>query len=168
MAGEQQAAAAQRDPAVPLGLERRGLGQVALDRFYDRWKGEGLVLDKWFAIQASAPAPDALERIRKLVDHPAYDRKNPNKVRALIGALAGGNPVRFHDASGSGYRFLADQVISTDKFNPQVAARLVGPLGRWRRYDKPRQALMKAELQRIVSEPGLSKDVFEIASKSLA
>ncbi len=143
-------------------------GQFALDRFYDRWKDQGLVLDKWFAIQAQAPAPDALERIRKLVDHPAYDRKNPNKVRALIGAFAGGNPVRFHDSAGGGYRFLADQVISTDKFNPQVAARLVGPLGRWRRYDKPRQALMKAELQRIVAEPGLSKDVFEIASKSLA
>jgi len=143
-------------------------GQVALDRFYDRWKDQPLVLDKWFGIQAQAPSPDALDRVRKLLDHPAYDRKNPNKVRALVGAFAGGNPVRFHDAAGGGYRFLADQVIATDKFNPQIAARLVGPLGRWRRYDKSRQPLMKAELQRIVAEPGLSKDVFEIASKSLA
>jgi aminopeptidase N len=143
-------------------------GRVALDRFYDRWKDQPLVLDKWFGIQAQAPSADALDRVRKLLDHPAYDRKNPNKVRALVGAFAGGNPVRFHDAAGGGYRFLADQVIATDKFNPQIAARLVGPLGRWRRYDKPRQALMKAELQRIVAEPGLSKDVFEIASKSLA
>ena len=143
-------------------------GQVALDRFCDRWKDQPLVLDKWFGIQAQAPSADALDRVRKLLDHSAYDRKNPNKVRALVGAFAGGNPVRFHDAAGGGYRFLADQVVATDKFNPQIAARLVGPLGRWRRYDKPRQALMKAELQRIVAEPGLSKDVFEIASKSLA
>jgi len=143
-------------------------GDYALDRFYDRWKSDALVLDKWFSIQACAPSADALARVRKLTEHPAYDRRNPNRIRALVGAFAGGNPVRFHDASGGGYRFLADQVVATDKFNPQVAARLVGPLGRWRRYDKQRQALMKGELERIVAEPGLSKDVFEIASKSLA
>ncbi|MBM3546806.1 MAG: aminopeptidase N [Alphaproteobacteria bacterium] len=143
-------------------------GETALARFHDRWKGDALVLDKWFSIQASAPSADALARVRKLIDHPAYDRKNPNRIRALVSTFAGANPVRFHDASGGGYRFLADQVIATDKFNPQVAARLVGPLGRWRRYDQVRQVLMKAELERVVAEPGLSKDVFEIASKSLA
>src|SRR4029453_2667050 len=105
-------------------------------------------------------------RVRKLVEHPAYDRRNPNRVRSVVGAFAGS--VRFHDATGGGYRFLADQGVATDKFNPQLAARLVGPLGRWRRYDAKRQALMKAELERIVGEPGLSKDAFEIASKSLA
>jgi aminopeptidase N len=143
-------------------------GDAALDRFHDRWKGDALVLDKWFSIQASAPSADALARVRKLTEHPAYDRRNPNRIRALVATFASANPVRFHDASGGGYRFLADQVIAIDKFNPQVAARLVGPLGRWRRYDKGRQALMKAELERVVAEPGLSKDVFEIASKSLA
>jgi aminopeptidase N len=143
-------------------------GDTALQRFHDRWKDEPLVLDKWFAIQASAPSADALDRVRRLTGHPAYDRKNPNRIRALVATFAGSNLVRFHDASGGGYRFLADQVTAIDKFNPQVAARLVGPLGRWRRYDKQRQALMKAELERVVAEPGLSKDVFEIASKSLA
>ena len=143
-------------------------GETTLARFYDRWKDQPLVLDKWFAIQASAPAADALERVRKLLDHPAYDRKNPNRVRALVGAFASGNPVRFHDPLGKGYAFLADQVIATDKLNPQLAARLLGPLGRWRRYDKSRQSLMRGQLERIVAEPGLSRDVFEIASKSLA
>ena len=109
-----------------------------------------------------------LERVERLVDHPSYDRRNPNRVYSLIGAFASGNPVQFHDATGGGYRFLADQVLATDKLNPQIAARLLGPLGAWRRYDKDRQALMKHELQRIVAEPGLSRDVFEIASKSLA
>jgi aminopeptidase N len=143
-------------------------GETVLNRFYDRWKDQPLVLDKWFGIQAAAPAADALDRVKRLTGHAAYDAKNPNRIRALVGTFAGANLVRFHDATGGGYRFLADQVIATDKFNPQVAARLVGPLGRWRRYDKQRQALMKAELQRIAAEPSLSKDVFEIASKSLA
>ena len=143
-------------------------GETALARFHDRWKNEPLVLDKWFQIQASTPVADALERVRKLTGHPSYDARNPNRIRSLVLAFTNGNPVRFHDAVGGGYRFLADQVIANDKFNPQIAARLVGPLGRWRRYDKARQALMKAELERIAAEPGLSRDVFEIASKSLA
>ena len=106
--------------------------------------------------------------MKSLVDHPSYDRRNPNRVYSLIGAFASGNPVQFHDAAGGGYRFLADQVLATDRLNPQIAARLLGPLGSWRRYDTARQRLMKRELQRIVEAPGLSRDVFEIASKSLA
>ena len=143
-------------------------GEAALTSFYERWKDEALVLDKWFGIQARTPTEGTLERVKRLVDHPSYDRRNPNRVYSLIGAFASGNPVQFHDATGGGYRFLADQVLATDKLNPQIAARLLGPLGAWRRYDKDRQALMKHELQRIVAEPGLSRDVFEIASKSLA
>ena len=143
-------------------------GETALARFHDRWKNEALVLDKWFQIQASTPAADALERVQALTRHPSYDGRNPNRIRSLVLAFTNGNPVRFHDASGGGYKFLADQVIANDKFNPQIAARMVGPLGRWRRYDRKRQALMKAELERIAAEPGLSRDVFEIASKSLA
>ena len=143
-------------------------GEAALASFYERWKDEALVLDKWFGIQARTPTEGTLERVKRLVDHPSYDRRNPNRVYSLIGAFASGNPVQFHDATGGGYRFLADQVLATDKLNPQIAARLLGPLGAWRRYDKDRQALMKHELQRIVAEPGLSRDVFEIASKSLA
>ncbi|WP_296319847.1 aminopeptidase N [Reyranella sp.] len=143
-------------------------GEAALAAFYERWKGEALVLDKWFGIQARTPTEGTLERVKRLVDHPSYDRRNPNRVYSLIGAFASGNPVQFHQAGGAGYRFLADQVLATDRLNPQIAARLLGPLGSWRRYDAVRQELMKRELQRIVAEPGLSRDVFEIASKSLA
>ncbi|WP_188259570.1 aminopeptidase N [Azospirillum tabaci] len=135
--------------------------------FYERWKGEALVVDKWFGVQATSHRPDTLERVTELLAHPAFEIRNPNKVYALIGGFAGGNPVRFHDTSGAGYRFLADQVLRLDPMNPQVAARMVGPFSRLRRYDAPRRALMKAELERIVATPGLSPDVFEVASKSL-
>jgi len=143
-------------------------GEAALAAFHERWKGEALVLDKWFGIQARTPTEGTLERVKSLVDHPSYDRRNPNRVYSLIGAFASGNPVQFHQAGGAGYRFLADQVLATDRLNPQIAARLLGPLGSWRRYDKDRRDLMRQELERIVAEPGLSRDVFEIASKSLA
>ncbi|MBK3732590.1 aminopeptidase N [Azospirillum brasilense] len=139
----------------------------AIASFYERWKGEALVVDKWFGVQATSHRPDALERVTELLAHPAFEIRNPNKVYALIGGFAGGNPVRFHDTSGAGYRFLADQVLRLDPMNPQVAARMVGPFSRLRRYDAPRRALMKAELERIVATPGLSPDVFEVASKSL-
>ena len=142
-------------------------GDAALGAFHERWKGEPLVLDKWFGIQARTPTGDTLQRVKQLVDYPSYDRKNPNRVYSLIGAFASGNPVQFHAGGGAGYRFLADQVLATDRFNPQVAARLLAPLGSWRRYDAGRQTLMKRELARIVAEKGLSRDVFEIASKSL-
>lgn len=143
-------------------------GEAALAAFHERWKGEALVLDKWFAIQARTPTAGTLDRVKGLVDHPSYDRRNPNRVYSLVGAFASGNPVQFHQAGGAGYRFLADQVLATDLLNPQIAARLLGPLGSWRRYDKDRQGLMRRELERIVATPGLSRDVFEIASKSLA
>ncbi len=143
-------------------------GEAALAAFHERWKGEALVLDKWFAIQARTPTEGTLARVKGLVDHPSYDRRNPNRVYSLVGAFASGNPVQFHQAGGAGYRFLADQVLATDRLNPQIAARLLGPLGSWRRYDQDRQDLMKRELERIVAEPGLSRDVFEIASKGLA
>ena len=140
---------------------------AALADFYARWKDDPLVLDKWFAIQAASSAPDTLARVTALLGHPAFDLKNPNKVRALIGAFTS-NPVRFHAADGSGYGFLADQVLALDAFNPKVAARMTGPLGRWRRYEPVRRAAMQAQLSRIASHPNLSKDVYEIATKSLA
>jgi aminopeptidase N len=105
--------------------------------------------------------------VRGLLGHPAFDLKNPNKVRALVGAFVA-NQARFHAADGAGYRFLADQVLALEPINPKIGARLIGPLGRWRRYDPRRQALMRAELERIVATPSLSRDVYEIASKSLA
>ncbi|MDR3517933.1 MAG: aminopeptidase N [Azospirillaceae bacterium] len=139
----------------------------ALADFYQRWRHEPLVLDKWFAIQASSSCADTLQRTRQLLDHPAFDIRNPNKVYSLIGRFSAGNPIRFHDASGAGYRFLADQALVLDRLNPQVASRMVKGFARWRHYDQGRQALMRTELERIRVAPGLSPDVFEVVTKSL-
>ena len=149
---------------MALGGEAR---EKALEAFHARWKDEPLVLDKWFAIQARESSEEALGRVLGLTVHPDFDRRNPNRLRALVGTFAGFNPARFHDPSGAGYRFLADQIIATDAVNPMTAARFVEPLGGWRRYKPELGALMKAELERIVAVEGLSKNVFELASKAL-
>jgi aminopeptidase N len=141
---------------------------AALAAFHTAWHDDALVLDKWFAIQATSKLPDTLQAVRALARHADYDLRNPNRVRALVGSFAGGNPVRFHDAAGGGYRFLADTIIALDPMNPQIAARMVSPLGQWRRVDAARQALMQAELQRVLDVPNLSSNTFEMASKSLA
>jgi aminopeptidase N len=140
----------------------------ALDAFYDRWHADPLVVDKWLALQASSRLPGTQSEVERLLAHPAFDLRNPNRVRALIGAFAHGNAVRFHAASGEGYAFLADRVIELDPLNPQVAARMLAPMSRWRRFDPARQSLMRAQLERVLAREGLSKDVFEVASKSLA
>jgi aminopeptidase N len=141
--------------------------EAALAAFHAAWHDDALVLDKWFAIQATSKLPGTLDAVRALARHPDYDLRNPNRIRALVGSFAGGNPVRFHDASGGGYRFLADTIIALDPTNGQVAARMVSPLGQWRRVDAERQALMQAELQRILDVPNLTSNTFEMASKSL-
>jgi aminopeptidase N len=138
-----------------------------LGRFYAQWQHDPQVVDKWFAIQAGARLPDTLERVRQLLEHPAFRLTNPNNVRAVIGRFCLGNQVRFHAGTGAGYRFLTEQVLSLDKINPQIAARLVSALSRWKRHAANRQALMQAELNRILSTPAISKDVYEIVSKSL-
>jgi aminopeptidase N len=141
--------------------------RAALDAFHARWRGDDLVLDKWFAIQAMSPLPDTLDAVRALSRHADFDLRNPNRMRALIASFASGNQVRFHHASGAGYRFLSDTIITLDPMNSQVAARLVPPLGQWRRFDEARQTKMKQELQRILDTPNLSKGTFEMASRSL-
>lgn len=140
--------------------------EEALAAFYECYKDNALVLDKWFTTQALSTRDDTLQAVTALARHPDFTLANPNRLRSLVGAFAA-NQRAFHDASGAGYRFLSDMIIAVDKLNPQTAARLVPPLGRWRRFDEARGALMRAELQRIVDTPGLSKDVFEQASKSL-
>jgi aminopeptidase N len=140
----------------------------ALADFYRRWEAEPLVVDKWFQVQARSPAPDALGRVLGLTAHPAFDPKNPNRLRALVAVFASANPYRFHDPSGAGYRFLADEILATDGFNPMIAARLVEPLGAWRRFRPELGALMKAELERIAGAPGLSKNVLELVNRALA
>jgi aminopeptidase N len=127
-----------------------------------------VAIDKWLAVQAMSPLPDTLARITALLNHPAFSLKVPNRVRALIGSFSSGNPYRFHEAGGSGYRFLADRVLELEPINPQVAARIVGPLARWRSYEPGRQEKMKAELRRILETKDLSRDVYEIVYKALA
>ena len=141
---------------------------VALDAFYAAWRGDDLVLDKWFAIQATSSLPDTPAAVRALASHPDFNLQSPSRVRALVGTFAAVNQVRFHDASGAGYGVLADTVIALDASNAHVAARLVPPLGQWRRMDAARQALMRAELDRIRAVPSLSKGTYEMVSKSLA
>ncbi|MEN8803216.1 MAG: aminopeptidase N [Thiogranum sp.] len=138
-----------------------------LHRFYRQWEHDPQVIDKWFAIQAGSRLPGTLQRVKTLLNHPAFRLTNPNKVRALIGRFCMGNQVRFHAADGEGYHFLAAQVLALDKINPQMAARLVSALSRWQRFDADRQDLMQVELNRILSAPDTSRDVFEIVSKSL-
>jgi aminopeptidase N len=141
--------------------------QAALDAFYARFKDDPLVLDKWFALQAAAQRADTVDQVLKLAQHPDFTMTNPNRLRSLAGTF-GGNHWAFHAADGRGYEFLADTIIAADRINPQIAARMVPSFGRWRRFEPKRSAMMKAALERIVANPGLSKDVFEQASKSLA
>jgi len=138
----------------------------ALAAFAERWKDETLVMDKWLAIQATSRLPDTLGTVKTLMQHPVFNLRNPNKVRSLIGAFAA-NPAQFHDPSGAGYTFIADQVIALDPLNPQIASRLVTAFTLWKRYEERRKGLMKQELERIVNVPKLSKDVYEVVSKSL-
>ena len=141
--------------------------QPALEAFYARWKDEPLVVDKWLAVQAGSRLPGTLARVRELLAHPAFDIKVPNKVYALIRAF-GANHVRFHAATGGGYAFLADQAIALDPFNPQVAARMARSFDRWKKFDDGRKTLARAQLERVRDTKGLSKDVMEIVTKSLA
>ncbi|NBC95348.1 MAG: aminopeptidase N [Deinococcus-Thermus bacterium] len=150
-----------------LGDLDRPERQEALDAFYATWQHDALVTDKWFGLQARSKLDGTVEAVRRLAEHPAFDIRVPNRARALIGGFAMANPRHFHRADGAGYAFLADHVIRLDAINPQIAARLLTPLGRWRRQDSARQQKMRAELERILAVEDLSRDTYEIASKSL-
>ena len=140
----------------------------ALASFEERWQSDPLVMDKWFRLQAIDPRPEALQTVQRLIRHPAFSLKNPNKVRAVIGAFAHRNARAMHRADGDGYRFVADQILAIDRLNPQVASRVAGAFNHWRRYPDALQALMRSQLERIVAEPSLSDDVGEICGKALA
>lgn len=140
----------------------------ALSTFYDKWRNEPLVIDKWFAVQSGSRLPDTLDQVKKLMHHRDFDLKNPNKVRALIGVFCHGNHARFHDANGAGYTFAADQVIALDVINAQVAARLARAFDRWRKFDTGRQSHARSALERIQATEGLSKDTFEVVNNALA
>ncbi|MEW8624423.1 MAG: aminopeptidase N [Candidatus Thiodiazotropha sp.] len=140
----------------------------ALSDFEAKWREDPLVMDKWFAVQAGSYLPGTLSRVKALMEHPAFSIRNPNKVRSLIGAFCTTNLFAFHAADGSGYEFLTDQVITLNSLNPQIAARLLRIMSRWRRYDESRQQLMRKAFERVLAQSDISKDVFEIASKSVA
>ncbi len=139
----------------------------ALSDFFTRWQHEALVVNQWLVVQAGCQLPGGLERVIKLMQHEAFDIRNPNKVRSLIGAFCNGNAINFHRADGAGYEFLADQIITLNELNPQIAARQLTPLTKWKKYDEDRQDKMRLQLERILAEPTLSKDVYEVVSKSL-
>ena len=139
----------------------------ALEAFYAHWKDEPLVVDKWLAVQAGSRLPDTLATVKRLAAHPAFDIRNPNKVYALIRTFCA-NHVRFHAADGEGYAFAADRILELNPLNPQVAARMARAFDRWRKFDAGRQAHARAQLERIRSAAGLSKDVLEVVSKALA
>ncbi|MBT7152713.1 MAG: aminopeptidase N [Deltaproteobacteria bacterium] len=140
--------------------------QEALDAFSRKWQDDPLVMNIWFTIQAASKLTD-IGTVKNLLKHPRFDIKNPNKIRALIGTFCSVNHINFHSADGSGYQFLGDQIERLNQINPQIAARLLTPLTRWRKFDSKRQSLMKSQIKRILEITDLSKDVYEIASKSL-
>lgn len=142
------------------------LRKKALASFYDAAAGDALVLNKWFAIQASADQPGTLDTVKALKSHKDFLINNPNRARSLISVFAG-NMGHFHARDGKGYAFIADCVLELDKLNPQVASRLVGSFSSWKRFDETRQGLMKDQLLRIHATEGLSKDTFEVVSRSL-
>jgi aminopeptidase N len=142
-------------------------GAPALAAFEETWRHDPLVMDKWLTVQATVPEPETLDRVRELMDHPAFIFKNPNRVRALLGSYARGNPVSFNRGDGAGYRFMAAKIIELDRMNPQTAARLAGCFGRWRRFNEARQELVKKELEKIIRSDKISKDLYEVVSKTL-
>ncbi len=141
--------------------------QHVTEAFYQQWRQEHLVIDKWFTIQAMAVLDDTLDSVKSLFQHPDFDLKNPNRVRALLGAFCSSNPVSFHHPDGQGYRLLGEYVEKLNGLNPQIAARLLSPMTRWHRFGSEAQAMMKAELRRLSELPQLSRDVYELVNKSL-
>jgi aminopeptidase N len=140
--------------------------EAAFAHFYERFKSDPLVLDKWMSLQAGSCRPGTAEDVRGLMKHPAFDIRNPNRARALVGAFAG-NHLRFHAGDGTGYRLVGETIRTLDAINPQVAARMAGAFEAWRRYDTGRQSLMRGELEAMLKSPGISANLFEVATKML-
>ncbi|HPE32464.1 MAG TPA: aminopeptidase N C-terminal domain-containing protein, partial [Parvularculaceae bacterium] len=150
-----------------LAMSASALKEEALDRFYSRWKSDSLVVNKWLAWRAMAPGPNALDEIKRLTQHEAFDASNPNKVRAVIGVFARENLGGFHRADGAGYSFFIDQVLGIDAKNPQLAARLTTSVENWRQFEPGRRALLEKELKRLAGEKGVSANLYEMASRLL-
>ncbi|MEM9045951.1 MAG: aminopeptidase N [Pseudomonadota bacterium] len=139
--------------------------EAALASFYDQWRSDSLVMDKWLSLQAMNPEPGAVDRVTALTEHEAFNWQNPNKFRSVVGVFAMANPTGFHAADGSGYRFVADWLIKLDPVNPQTTARLAGVFETWRRYEPGRREKMKGEIQRLLDQPKLSRNTTEILTR---
>lgn len=148
-----------------LNGHRSAERDIVFQDFHDKWLDDHLVIDKWFGLQAMCPLPSALKTVRSLLRHEKFNIENPNKVRAVLSAFAGANPTQFNRADGKGYELMAKQILRIDRFNPQIAARLIGAFRSWQKLEPTRQALMKEQLQAIAGESKLSKDSFEIVQK---
>ncbi len=142
--------------------------EQALADFYQQWKDDPQVVEQWFAVQSGSTRTGGLRKVHELMEHPAFDWKNPNKIRSVIGVFAGQNLPAFHAEDGVGYQFLAEQVRKLDDSNPQIAARLVSPLTRWRKFAPVHGEQMKSALETVRDKSGLSRDVYEVVHKSLA
>ncbi len=142
-------------------------GAEVLASFEEKWRKDPLVMDKWLAVQATVPEPDTLAKVKELMNHPAFVIKNPNRARALLGSFAMGNPLAFNQSNGAGYEFMAEQIITLDRLNPQTAARIAGCFGRWRRFNEALQALIKAQLEMILQTDNISSDLYEVVSRTL-
>ena len=147
--------------------DAKDYAEQALKQFEGRWNDEALAMNLWFSIQAKNPQDGGLKRVTSLLDHPLFSMKNPNKVRSVLGTYCQHNLINFHQPEGGGYEFLADKVLELNEINPQIGARLVTPLARWRKYASPHNLLMLDALKRIDAHSGLAKDIREIVSKSL-
>jgi aminopeptidase N len=153
--------------ASVVNSKHKSQAEVALASFYQKWQAEPLVVNQWLAVQAGSAEYGTIDNINKLLEHESFDIKNPNKVRSVIGAFAGQSLINFHAPDGAGYQLLADKIILLNRLNPQIASRLVSPLSKWSRYIDSQAQQMKRQLQRIMAEEDLSKDVYEVVSKSL-
>lgn len=154
---------------LSLMVDQKGPeAEHAIRAFYEQWQHDRQVVDKWLTVQALSSQPNTLLRVKGLMKHPAFSMTNPNNVRAVIGQFCRNNPVNFHAKDGSGYKFLAEQIIELNKLNPQIAARQLGAFNSWQQYDADRQAMIKNALQSIADQDGLSPDVYEVVTKYLA
>ena len=160
-------AACKASDAVLLAAVGGAESKKALDHFHVRGKDDHLVIDTWFAVQAASPLPSTPERVRALTKHPLFSMTTPNKVRALIGTFSTANPLQFNRPDGAGYDFLAEQVLALDRFNPQIAARILGCFRSWKGLEAGRRKLAKQALKRVARSKMLSRDGTEIVSKML-
>ncbi len=157
-----------RQAALQILVDLPGPAREApLARFYEQWRGDPLVLDKWFTVQALSTRADTFDRVSELARHPDFTLANPNRLRALVGSFAAGNPMRFHAADGRPYAFLAEIILELDRRNPQIAARLAASFAPWRRFATAQQASMRAQLERIAAAKPISNDLYEIAARAL-